>query len=1342
MAHSHLMTEARLLDELTGNHISARLYPTPAGGVEQLEAIWREKCAPLENAQVNHPTLLKLQGPRRLGQLVGIVSDHGPKVDLGRFLAHQGMVEEEYAIRLVLQISKALVALETQGLIHAQLHPRDILLRSNGEVVLKNYGLYDFDQCVSQELGLSALESPTYLAPEQIGGRVLRPGTSIYQLGLIFFQAVTGALPFKGTLDQIRQGHLNSPPADPRAFNNKLSEGLVRVMSRMLAKRAEDRFTTLSEVQRGLISLLPMGEGLAMMKEAGGPLRKLSDKDAERIESVLDQALTQMEEGDFDGALQVVDSAFRMAGFQENTYEVYQTIWRQRHAVLMRELLNTAQRQLSARQPEEALRTLNKILSVNPREEKAHEMQGNIFLWLAAELPPMSEPTDAALLGLCAERTDNAGLADHCYTKLLLTEPADAGTDGDQLDTLQGLAQSRLEQLRANLGPVAAPVDEEQVLKPGEAIFDADDDDLFDQALDQQLEARLRDTGGPTRFDERFPREDEPAHAPAVEEPTAPVERAVPESEPVAQAPAPEPVAQAPAPEPAPDPPADNYLGYDDEDYETNLVSAPSPLPPTPAEEEPNYLGYDEDDMVAAVPPPPKPAPPPSEPSPADSLDGLDDINADDLGDSLDDSLDDAIGDIDDDAFEEPAAFSPSPAAALEDEDDDLEIPSLEDDVPELPTSLPVPGAAQAQDSGSQGDFARPAASSFDDLLGSPDAEAPVEEPPAEPAPAPAPKVKKPLPVKLLAAVAAVFLVVLVVGGIVMNNASAHRKAAEAAYTKADGLQRDGNWEAALAAWQAAATEFPDYKDTPQRLQGIEADISARDDQLKKYLQRATAYIEEGVLTGNMGDNAMALLKKAEDIAPPNDPQIKAVYDLLNQTESSKVLALLDAGKVPEAKERYDDLKVMIPGFQDPDIEGRIQEWVEKDLLAPGLIKLDRAIAAKNWERAMEITGDMREVVPNSRSVQERWDVVVAEYAARLREAEEKDQKSQMLRYLDVLVTIRPDDEALAERRNELSRTLNQDRIRGLEQSIQDSIEKGKLGQATLVAQRLRKLDSSNEVARQALVQYRREMDRMLDESKKDNARAGLDIYEDILKVLNWRSYRNLQKELQKRVNAFDGRVAGIKRSSLSYDKVIPAIDRIMGEYPDFRKDRNYKWLSDAKTRYERESKAFDTLLGWEREARSNSGITYRQIIERLTKDTYQLNYAKSRISELTNRYRELERNYSGGVTIVIRSATNLPREKSGLNKDPEGFVELTVGRDQKFTTPAINNNRNPKWDFTCNFIAKPGEALTFNVYDKEGRGRELIGQVSLDRLPPSQKGLQLKHADGWVLNLDIRRER
>src|SRR5205823_1974927 len=99
--------------------------------------------------------------------------------------------------------------------------------------------------------------TPHYMAPEQWTGHGVDPRTDVYAMGATLFHLLAGRPPFAGeTREALCAQHCDEPPPPLGALNPAVSEGVVRVVERALAKRPEDRYLDAGAMLRDLEALL------------------------------------------------------------------------------------------------------------------------------------------------------------------------------------------------------------------------------------------------------------------------------------------------------------------------------------------------------------------------------------------------------------------------------------------------------------------------------------------------------------------------------------------------------------------------------------------------------------------------------------------------------------------------------------------------------------------------------------------------------------------------------------------------------------------------------------------------------------------------------------------------------------------------------------------------------------------------------------------------------------------------------------------------------------------------------------------------------------------------------
>ena len=173
-------------------------------------------------------------------------------------------------------IAEALKYAHGKKIVHRDLKPSNILLK-NGLPKISDWGLSKVLE-ESMSTTTTASFTPFYAAPEQIDRKYGHTDerTDIWQLGVIFYELVTGRLPFEGTLSQVMMGILRDDPTLPGHFNPE-AKAVEPIIRRMLAKRKEERYQSVEELQRDLAKVLNLtyAENLEKSKTLGDVRRAI-----------------------------------------------------------------------------------------------------------------------------------------------------------------------------------------------------------------------------------------------------------------------------------------------------------------------------------------------------------------------------------------------------------------------------------------------------------------------------------------------------------------------------------------------------------------------------------------------------------------------------------------------------------------------------------------------------------------------------------------------------------------------------------------------------------------------------------------------------------------------------------------------------------------------------------------------------------------------------------------------------------------------------------------------------------------------------------------------------------
>jgi DNA-binding NarL/FixJ family response regulator len=233
-----------------GKDVALKVSRSSREGNAERQMLEREYKAILA---IRHPAVVTIHDYGIDQGLEYLAMEYFPRGDL-KARMYFGVTEAE-SLRYLEQIAAALRVVHGAGLLHRDLKPPNVMLRDNDDVALIDFGLARTLDGSSHSTRTGVLRgSPYYMSPEQALGEELDARSDLYSLGVIYHEMLTGRKPFTGgSAIEVLQQHVNTPP--PR-LPLSLSRH-VPLLSRLLAKRREERFNTADEVIAAAAALRP-----------------------------------------------------------------------------------------------------------------------------------------------------------------------------------------------------------------------------------------------------------------------------------------------------------------------------------------------------------------------------------------------------------------------------------------------------------------------------------------------------------------------------------------------------------------------------------------------------------------------------------------------------------------------------------------------------------------------------------------------------------------------------------------------------------------------------------------------------------------------------------------------------------------------------------------------------------------------------------------------------------------------------------------------------------------------------------------------------------------------------
>jgi serine/threonine protein kinase len=158
-------------------------------------------------------------------------------------------------------VAEALDHVHAQGLVHRDVKPANILIRTGGGAKLTDFGIARLvDAAKVTSTGL-LVGTASYLAPEQVAGETVGPATDVYALGLLLIEAITGVREYEGPAVEAAMARLHRDPSLPAT----LPAVWTSLLSAMTTRRPEDR-PTAGEVA-GVLARLYEGDATVALQQ-------------------------------------------------------------------------------------------------------------------------------------------------------------------------------------------------------------------------------------------------------------------------------------------------------------------------------------------------------------------------------------------------------------------------------------------------------------------------------------------------------------------------------------------------------------------------------------------------------------------------------------------------------------------------------------------------------------------------------------------------------------------------------------------------------------------------------------------------------------------------------------------------------------------------------------------------------------------------------------------------------------------------------------------------------------------------------------------------------------------
>ena len=203
-------------------------------------------------ASLNHQNIVGVFDQGEQEGAPFIVMEYVEGRSLADILRSEGRLHPDRAATIAVDVAAALDAAHRQGMVHMDVKPGNVLITSDGQVKLADFGIakaltegHETDYTAE---GGTVMGTATYLSPEQAQGHKVGPRSDVYSLAVVLYEMMTGRPPFIGDSPAaIARQHVEQPPQPPRRLGVDIAQSLEAITLKGLAKSPVNRYPSVRD---------------------------------------------------------------------------------------------------------------------------------------------------------------------------------------------------------------------------------------------------------------------------------------------------------------------------------------------------------------------------------------------------------------------------------------------------------------------------------------------------------------------------------------------------------------------------------------------------------------------------------------------------------------------------------------------------------------------------------------------------------------------------------------------------------------------------------------------------------------------------------------------------------------------------------------------------------------------------------------------------------------------------------------------------------------------------------------------------------------------------------------
>ena len=211
----------------------------------------------LSASSLSHPNIVEMYDVGEDNGIYYIVMEYIEGKTLKQLIKKRGSLTLSEAIDIMLQLTDGISQAHDSYIIHRDLKPQNILIKEDGLIKITDFGIAMALNSTQLTQTNSVMGSVHYLPPEQASGKGSTIRSDIYSMGILFYELLTGNLPFKGdNAVEIALKQMRDDIPRIRKKNPAIPQSVENVVLKATAKNPKNRYADVKEMHADLLTVL------------------------------------------------------------------------------------------------------------------------------------------------------------------------------------------------------------------------------------------------------------------------------------------------------------------------------------------------------------------------------------------------------------------------------------------------------------------------------------------------------------------------------------------------------------------------------------------------------------------------------------------------------------------------------------------------------------------------------------------------------------------------------------------------------------------------------------------------------------------------------------------------------------------------------------------------------------------------------------------------------------------------------------------------------------------------------------------------------------------------------